>query len=230
MNLLSFIQDHFLHASPVLLAALFAIAIVLERTKALLKSYPMKDTESFMARIKDFIGRNDLAQAIALCDQHIEKPVAKVVKTALSRAHLPEDSMEQGVEITLSEEAQKIGKRTPYLATIANVATLMGLFGTILGLIQSFQAVASADPSQKSAMLSAGISTAMNATMLGLGVAIPCMVLYAFLMNRTNKLQAEVEESALKTLDVLKMRYYNGGLANGTNANNSTRPNVQGAA
>jgi biopolymer transport protein ExbB/TolQ len=228
MHFLSFIQEHFLHAAPVLLAALFATVIVIERSKNLLKGYVLKDTESFMARIQDFIGRNDLAQAIALCDQNIDKPVAKIVKTAIQRAHLPEDSMEQGVEIALSEESHKISKRTPYLATIANVATLMGLFGTIVGLIQSFQAVADADPAQKSALLSAGISTSMNATMLGLGVAIPCMVAYAFLMNKTNKLQSDVDEAALKILDLLKMRYY----VHPTNsaARSASANNIQGAA
>ncbi|MEO5668206.1 MAG: MotA/TolQ/ExbB proton channel family protein [Bdellovibrionota bacterium] len=226
MEFLSFIQDHFTHAAPVLLAAFFGVTIIIERGRALLQTYPLKDTHGFMQRIEEFVGRNEIAQAIALCDQHIEKPVAKVVKTALLRSHLPDEAVEQGLGIAISEEGQKIGKRTPFLATIANVATLMGLFGTIMGLIQSFKAVADADPAQKSALLSAGISTAMNATMLGLGVAIPCMVAYAFLMNRSNKLQADVEESALKTLDVLRMRYFRPELSNGRGAHKG----IQGAA
>ncbi len=227
MDFLAFIQNHFGHAAPVLLAAFFAIAIVLERVRSLMQVYPLKDTKAFMQKIEEFVGRNEPAQAVALCDLHIEEPVARVVKSALQRSHLPDEAVEQGLGIAVAEESQKISKRTPFLATIANVATLMGLFGTILGLIQSFQAVADADPAQKSALLSAGISTAMNATMLGLGVAIPCMVAYAFLMNRTNKLQSEVEEAALKSLDVLRMRYFRPELSNGHGARGKT---LQGAA
>lgn len=226
MEFISFIRDHFIHAAPVLLAAFFGVAIILERSRSLLQTYPMKDTRSFMQKIEELVSRSEMAQAVALCDQHIEKPVARVVKTALLRSHLPDEAVEQGLGIAISEESQKITKRTPFLATIANVATLMGLFGTILGLIQSFKAVADADPAQKSALLSNGISTAMNATMLGLGVAIPCMVAYAFLMNRTNKLQAEVDEAGLKTFDVLRMRYFRPELSGGRG---SHKP-IQGAA
>jgi biopolymer transport protein ExbB/TolQ len=108
----------------------------------------------------------------------------------------------------VSRATQAIQRRTQFLATIANVATLLGLFGTIAGLIASFQAVGSADAQQKAALLATGISTAMNATMLGLGVAIPCMVAFSFLMNRTNRLIAEVDQSAVQALDVLKQRFY----------------------
>ena len=226
MDFFAFIQDHFAHAAPVLLAAVFGIAIMIERMRALVQVYPLKDSRAFMQKIEEFVSRNEMAQAVALCDQHIEKPVARVVKAALLRSHLPDEAVEQGLGIAVSEENQKIAKRTPFLATIANVATLMGLFGTILGLIQSFKAVADADPAQKSALLSAGISTAMNATMLGLGVAIPCMVAYAFLQNRTNKLQHEVDEAALKTLDVIRMRYFRPELSNGRT---SHKP-IQGVA
>jgi biopolymer transport protein ExbB len=75
-------------------------------------------------------------------------------------------------------------------------------------LIASFQAVGQADPAQKATMLTAGISQAMNATMAGLAVAIPCMVAYSFLMNRTNRLVSELDQSAVQTLDILKQRFY----------------------
>ena len=65
-----------------------------------------------------------------------------------------------------------------------------------------------ADAQQKSALLAAGISTAMNATMLGLAVAIPCMVAFSFLMNRTNQLTSDIEQSAVRAMDILKQRYY----------------------
>jgi biopolymer transport protein ExbB len=209
MGFIEFIQKEFFHAAPTLAAGLFGLVIILERFKALTKTYPMKNGKAFFEKIQEMIEKGQTNQAVALCDQYIEKPVARVVKTAISRGHLPDEAIEQGINITMQEVSNDIQKRTAFLATIANVATLMGLFGTIAGLIASFKAVATADPQLKSTMLSDGISTAMNATMLGLGVAIPCMVAFSFLMSRSNRIMAEVEEAALKTVDALKLRYFN---------------------
>ena len=91
---------------------------------------------------------------------------------------------------------------------LANVATLLGLFGTIAGLVTSFQAIGTSDAQERAELLAIGISQAMYATMLGLGVAIPCMVGFSFLMNKTNKLLSEVETSAVQILDIIKQRYF----------------------
>lgn len=208
MNFLSFLQNNLSHVLPVLIAGAFAIAIIVERARALFIQFPMKDAKGFFERIheKALAGKTD--EAIALCEAAGDKPVAQVVKAALKRAHLPMEAVEQGVSLALSELTAQVQKRTGYLATVANVATLMGLFGTIAGLIFSFEAVGHADPQQKSALLSAGIATAMNATMLGLAVAIPSMVAFAILMGKSNKLVGEMEEAAARSVDTLKLRYY----------------------
>jgi biopolymer transport protein ExbB/TolQ len=131
-----------------------------------------------------------------------------VVKEGLKRANQPEGLIEHALQIAVGEVTQKVQARTAFLSTIANVATLLGLFGTIVGLVQSFTAVGSANAQQRSALLAQGISTAMNATMLGLAIAIPCMIAFSYLMNRTNRLTAEIDRSALRTMDLLKQRYY----------------------
>jgi biopolymer transport protein ExbB/TolQ len=77
-----------------------------------------------------------------------------------------------------------------------------------VGLIRSFDAIGSASAQQRSALLAAGISTAMNATMMGLGVAIPCMIAFSVLINRTNHLNTAIEQSAVRMMDILKQRYY----------------------
>lgn len=105
---------------------------------------------------------------------------------------------------------------------IANVATLLGLLGTILGLIQSFEAVGNASAQQRSALLAAGISTAMNATMLGLAVAIPCMVAFSLLVNKSNKLNAEVERAAVRVMEMIKQRYFAGENSPGGGGNVKT--------
>jgi len=207
-NILEFIKTNWTHVAPILLAGAFGFAIIVERSRALFSVYPIKDMHGFFDKLQDLIMAGKLGEAISLCDRHPQKPAAQVTKQALLRAHQPENLIEQGVELSVGDAVSMITKRTTYLATIANVATLLGLFGTIAGLIQSFEAVGHADAQQKSALLAAGISTAMNATMLGLAVAIPCMVAFSFLMNRQNRLVGEVDRSAVKALDILKQRYY----------------------
>ena len=197
-----------LHVAPILASGTIGAVIILERSRALYQIYPLKNTPQFFEKITDLIMLGKLGEAINQCDKHPGKPVALIAKQALLRANQPESLIEHGLQLAVGEAAQAIRKRTSFLATIANVATLMGLFGTIAGLIQYFEAVGHADPQQKSALLAAGISQAMNATMLGLAVAIPCMVAFSFLMNRTNKLMSDVDQSAMKTLDILKQRYY----------------------
>jgi biopolymer transport protein ExbB len=208
MGLFEFLRNNFAHVAPILIAAGFAIAIVVERTRALVWQYPMKSQGHFFERLRDLLMGDRIAEAISLCERYRAKPVAHVVREALLRAHQPESHIEDALQLAVSEASLKITRRTMFLSTIANVATLLGLFGTILGLINSFEAIGSATAQERSALLAQGISTAMNATMLGLGVAIPCMVAFSFLMNRTNRLNAEIEQGAVRVLDLIKQRCY----------------------
>jgi biopolymer transport protein ExbB len=204
----AFIIENFFHVAPILLAAAFAIMIVIERTRALIFVYPMQASGAFFELIRKLIVEDRLADALALCDRFKDKPVAKVVREGVMRANQPEALITDGLSIVIGEVTEKIQLRTGFLATIANVATLLGLFGTIVGLIQSFEAVGNANAAERSTLLAAGISSAMNATMLGLAVAIPCMVAYSFLINRTNRLNGQVERSATQILEILKFRYF----------------------
>lgn len=208
MDMISFVRDNLAHAGPILFIGAIGVAIVFERFFALFLYYPLLRAEHFYEKISDLVMSAKIDEAAQYCDNHSRKPVANVMKAALQRAHLPEGLIRDGVQMSLQKCSRAILKRTSFLATIANVATLLGLFGTVAGLISSFQAVAHADAQQKSAMLSAGIAVAMNATMLGLGVAIPAMLAYSFLMNRTNSLIADLEQAAVRSIDILKQRYY----------------------
>jgi biopolymer transport protein ExbB/TolQ len=205
---INFVRENFWHVLPLLIAGAFAVAIIIERTRALMNKYPMKDTESFFERIGDLVLKGKMAEAVAVCDRFQDKPAAQVTKQALLRAHQPENLIESAIGITVGKTMGAIQGRTSFLATIANVATLLGLLGTIVGLVSSFSGVGNVDPAQKSAMLAAGISTAMNATILGLAVAIPCMVAFSFLISKTNKIVAEVDSAAMRTMDLLRQRFY----------------------
>ena len=207
-GILEFIQNNFLHVAPILVMGGLGLIIILERGLLLTFGYPIAKPRAFFEKIRNMVLNEKIAEAIAFCDRYHSKPVASVVKEGLLRAHQPESLIAHGLEIAVSEAQQRVATRTGFLAMIANVATLLGLFGTILGLIQSFDAVGHAEPQQKSALLAAGISTAMNATMLGLAVAIPCMIAFSILVTRTNKLNAEIERAAIRVMDFIKQRYF----------------------
>lgn len=212
MDMISFItsKDGFLHALPMLIAGLFAFGIIIERMRALYRVYPIHNEAGFFERIRDLVMKGNIAEAIALCDRVIEKPVAQVVKKGLLRAHQPESLIENGLEIAVEEATYPIKQRTQHLAMIANVATLLGLLGTIAGLITSFKSISgpAAEGGSNTELLAQGIATAMNATMLGLSVAIPAMVAFSFLMNKSNRIMSDTETAAVRILDIIKQRYF----------------------
>ena len=211
MNLIEFLKNNFLHVAPILMSGAVAIVIMVERFQTLYKNYSIENTEGFLNQIKNLVSRGKTNDALALCLQYHGKPMAEVIKAALERADQPEELVMNTIELTRNQYAEKIQKRTNYLAMIANVATLLGLLGTIAVLIESFTAVGHADPQQKAALLANGISTAMNATMLGLGVAVPCMVIFSLFINKANRLISEIESGGMIVQDSLQYFSINGG-------------------
>ena len=211
MNAMELTQSQLVHMGPILATGAIAIVITFERTQALYSKYSMKNSRDFFEKISSFVSRGKIQEAQNYCDRYPQSLVAQVSKSALSRAHLPETVIEDGLQLAVNEANQAVTQKTSYLATIANIATLLGLLGTILGLIHSFEAVGHADAQQKSALLSEGIATSMNATLFGLGVAIPCMIAFSILTHRSNKLISDVEDAAVRTLDMIKQRQYGQG-------------------
>jgi biopolymer transport protein ExbB/TolQ len=104
------------------------------------------------------------------------------------------------------KELPRFAQRLNYISLFANIATLLGLMGTIFGLIISFGSISSVEASQKSAMLAKGISQAMNTTAFGLIVAVPCMVVYTIFQNRQAALAADLDEAIVKLLHYLEKK------------------------
>ena len=207
-NFLIFLRDNFFHVVPIIGAGIIAVAIVIERTWMLLHIYPLRDPNTFFQKIRDLVLADRIADAIVYCDGNKNKLAPEVVRAALLRAHQPESIINDGLDLAVTEAMEKIRNRTSFLSTIANVATLLGLFGTIMGLIRSFESIGNANAQVRSSLLSAGISTAMNATMMGLAVAIPSMVAFSFLMNRSNRLATQIDKAAIRVMDIIKQRHY----------------------
>lgn len=195
--------------SAILGLGFFGFLVVIDRVKTFYGTYNLNASE-FIKKIDGFIKADKIEEAIAHSAAHDKAPLGHVVKSVLLRADKDDDAIQQALDISLSESIPKVGKRMGYLTMVSNVATLIGLLGTIQGLIMSFEAVSFADPAQKQTLLSQGISTSMNTTAYGLAVAIPIMVIYAFLHARQNHIMEELMENSAKVVDMLSGRHYHG--------------------
>lgn len=202
MAFLKFMNDSGVVGWTILLTGLGSLILVAERAKMLYKEYGM-NSEEFMAKVQTLVLAKKLDEALLMCAQIEHKPLAAAFKTILEKADRDDDSIFQAHDIALSENIPLYTKRLHYLSMLANVATLLGLLGTIHGLILSFQAVAQADPTQKQALLAQGISVSMYTTALGLAVAIPAMVFFSFLTSRQNELMEEMQEKCSKLSELL---------------------------
>lgn len=178
----------------ILLFGLFTIGFVAERGIALyvrLKSAPA----DFRQRLLEFITRGDLQGAASYASSvGSNTSIGRIalVGIGLRQGAGGEEELQARLDEKLAAEISNIDRRTGFLAMFGNVATLLGLLGTISGMIQSFAAVASASPSDRAMMLSKGISEAMNCTAFGLIVAIPALVAFAVYQNRTDRIVTQL--------------------------------------
>ncbi len=144
-------------------------------------------------------------RAVVTAGGNSKVPMYRIVAAGISRfAHSKRrDDIESAMEEGVMEALPRLEKRTQYLATLANVATLLGLLGTIVGLIAAFTAVANAAPTEKASMLSSSISVAMNTTAFGLISAIPLLLLHAVLQTKTIEIVDSFEMATVKVLNAL---------------------------
>lgn len=135
-------------------------------------------------------------------------PISRIIGAGIARLAQSQrrDDIEFAMEEGLMEAMPRLEKRTAYLATLANISTLLGLLGTIIGLIAAFSAVASADPSEKASLLSQSISVAMNTTAFGLIAAIPLLAFHSILQTKTTEIIDSMEMAGVKCLNLLVSR------------------------
>jgi biopolymer transport protein ExbB len=206
MNGNTTILDVLGHAGPmgfiIVATGIGSFALIAERAKQLYFAYGM-DAENFMNKIQNLILAKKIDEAIVLCNQLDKKPMAKAFKTILEKADRDDETIFQAHDIAMNEAVPLYTRRLHYLSMLANVATQLGLLGTIYGLILAFQAVSQADPATKQQLLSSGISVSLYTTALGLAVAIPVMVAYSFLFARQNELLEQLQEKCGKLTELL---------------------------
>lgn len=180
-----------------------AIAVSLERL-IFFYIHCRINAKALLTQITRLVRNGQAEQARKVCSR-MKTPLALILESALW--HFMQNESDQDIQNAVDEvglrELPKIQRRTHYISLFANISTLMGLLGTIFGLQAAFGALATADPSQKAAVLAKGISMAMNTTAMGLMVAIPCMVLFSILGAKANTLIEEIDESSVRLLNFL---------------------------
>jgi biopolymer transport protein ExbB len=203
--MLSRFQDFIRHGGPFMIMnfAVLAVvvAVIVERAIYFLGRGHI-NARAFLEQIKRLLAANNIDRAKKLCDA-TSAPVARVAKAGLSRAHKGEAQVAQAIEETMVDVTPEIKKRIGALWSLANIATLLGLLGTITGLIATFDAVASATPAERQARLSAGIAEAMYNTAMGLFIAVMCMIAHLILSAAAKKVVGDLESFSLRLENTL---------------------------
>lgn len=204
-TLLHFFQAGGAFMYPIALVAVCAIAITIERWLFLRRV--QNENSALWAQVAPLIAQGDLDGA-ARATEGSETAIARIISNGIAQARVEvkRSEIEVATEEGLMEVLPAIEKRTHYLGTFSNMSTLLGLLGTVIGLIGSFAALGSADPAEKADLLSKGISEAMNCTAFGLMVAIPSLLLHSYLQSRTTELIDGLEAVAGKFVNTLSAR------------------------
>jgi len=160
----------------------------------------------FMEQVTKLVMTGNIDRAVKLCAAAPKSPLAKIIRAGLTRANRGEIEVAKAVEEALVEHTPHVGARIPWLWSLANIATLVGLVGTIFGLIGTFQALGNVPAEQKQALLSDGISKAMNNTAFALSIAVLCIVFHLFLTSYAKSMVESMELNALKLENMLARR------------------------
>lgn len=201
-TIVRFFQDGGVFMYPILIVMALGISIALERYFHLSRSTNVN--RKTWHELMPLIRAGNYKQVMAVTSQS-KAAIGKILNYGLSRTSSARrrDDIETAMEEGLMEVVPSLEKRTHYIATFANIATLLGLLGTIIGLIKAFTAVSHADPAEKADLLSASISVAMNTTAFGLMVAIPLLLIYSVLQSKTTTLVDSLEMASVKFVNML---------------------------
>ncbi|MDR2592788.1 MAG: MotA/TolQ/ExbB proton channel family protein [Chitinispirillales bacterium] len=183
-----------------------AVAVAIERMIFLYFICP-RDTSGLVGKLKTAVGEGRGDDAVKML-QGKGSPTLALLHIAVDsfNAGYTSSDIQEDVEEAAISQIHRFSVRLNYLSLFANVSTLIGLLGTITGLMQSFTSLASVDAAQKASMLASGISQAMITTAAGLIIAVPCMVVYTIFSNRQSVLVKDLDESTVKLLNFMKKK------------------------
>ena len=209
MNVFYSIVDFFgsggLFMYPILVVFAVGVGIALERYVTL--TMVTSKNKAVWDKVQPMLTNGEFEDAREMTSED-ESTISQVLNMGLSLqgAVRRREDIEIAMEESMMEIVPRLEKRTGYVALASSIATLLGLLGTIMGLIQAFTAVANANPAEKADLLSASISVAMNTTAFGLMVAIPLLIIHAVLTNKTGDIIDSLEMATVKSLNVFTRR------------------------
>ena len=211
-SIVGFFSTGGLFMYPILMVFAVGVAIAVERYITL--SMVTNKNQVVWDKVQPLLSEGNFDEARQLTADD-ESTISQVLNMGLSLqgAVRRREDIEIAMEESMMEIVPRLEKRTPYVALASSIATLLGLLGTIMGLIQAFTAVANANPAEKADLLSASISVAMNTTAFGLMVAIPLLIVHAILTSKTGDIVDSLEMATVKALNVFSRRATRAGEA-----------------
>ncbi len=199
-TIVKFLQEGGLFMWPIAIIFVLGMAIAIERYVYISRQAAMN--RSLWDEIAPHLKSGNFKAAVDLT-RDSPSAIGSILNYGLARIRTARNrgDIEKAMEESLMEITPRLERRTHYLGSFANIATLLGLLGTIVGLIQAFQAVGAANPAEKADLLSASISVAMNTTAFGLIVAIPLLLAHSFIQSKTTEVLDSLEMASVKFLN-----------------------------
>jgi biopolymer transport protein ExbB len=199
-SMVEFFQKGGLFMYPILLVFVAGMAITVERWFQL--NHVRNGNRKMWNLLHPLLAKGDFDKAQTIIDKD-KSAISQMLGMGLARLGVVRrrEDIEIAMEESMMEIIPQLEKRTPYVALLSNIATLLGLLGTIMGLIEAFTAVANANPAEKADLLSASISVAMNTTAFGLMSAIPLLLFHAKLTSTTGQIVDSLEMASVKALN-----------------------------
>ena len=203
--ILNFFREGGIFLYPIALVWVVGLVIALERFGFIMKAGA--GNRRIWAQVQPLLELGKFREALQAV-ANSETALAHIMRYGITRIQTARrrDDIEKALEESLVEVIPRLEKRTHYLASLANIAMLMGLLGTIIGLISAFAAVAQANPAEKASLLAASISVAMNNTALGLVTAITLLLAHLYLETKTTEIVDSLEVASVKFLNALHER------------------------
>ena len=185
---------------PIPLCSIIAVAVAIERLFTLRRA--RIDTREFMATIRTVLKRGRIGDAVAVCDENAG-PIAHILKAGILKHDKPRGAIREAIENAGLLEIPRLERYLNVLATVANISPLIGLLGTVQGMIRCFWQIQSKMGVVNPSDLASGIGNALITTAGGLLVAIPTLVIYNYFLSRVNNMVVEMEISSSELLDLL---------------------------
>lgn len=203
--IIDFFQDGGIFMYPIMIVLALGVSIAIERYIYL--TIIKRKNKTLLRKLIPYLQNGDFQGAYSLTSKS-NHAIGRMLSEGLvcMKSSNNRDEIETAIEDSMMETIPQLEKRTHYLSMFANIATLLGLLGTIIGLIKAFTAVAAVDPALKGEILSTSISVAMNTTAFGLMTAIPLILIYTILQAKTTEIIVSLEMAVVKFLKLLTKR------------------------